>query len=185
MISSIFPFRAIAFQFLFLLIAIAIESIIYRQRMRLGYRTSVQYAASVNLLSVIIGWLIFFIVVPLLPEPLKTQFISYIFFDQFYTDPWASSIPSIVITIGFMIFFGTFALKIQGLNLLELALDQKKDDKKELPPPQDKHSRRPAQEQNIFQRAGARATTVLLANACSFSAILLVLFIRLLGQANG
>jgi hypothetical protein len=182
MISSIFPFRAIVFQFLFLLIAIAIESIIYRRRMRLGFRTSVQYAASVNLLSVVVGWLIFFIVVPLLPEPLKTQFISYIFFDQFYADPWASSIPSIVITIGFIIFFGTFALKIQGLDLLELALGKKKEDKKELPSHQDRYSKRP-QDQNIFQRAGARATTVLLANACSFSAILLVLFIRLLGQA--
>jgi hypothetical protein len=181
MTSSILPLRAIIFQFLLLLVAIAIEAIVYRQRMNLGYQASIQYAASVNLLSVVVGWVIFFIIVPLLPEPLNTQLISYIFFDQFYADPWASSIPSIVITIGFIIFFGTFLLKFEGIDLLERALG-KKDDEKPAPSTQEKPYGKP-RDRNPFRRAGARATAVLLANACSFSAILLVLLIRLVGQA--
>ena len=49
MFEPVLPLRAIAFQILCLLIAIAIEAYVLRQTLRLGYKTSVRYAASMNL----------------------------------------------------------------------------------------------------------------------------------------
>lgn len=47
--EAIFPIKAIAFQILFLMVAIVIEAGILRQRLRLGFQTSVQYALVTNL----------------------------------------------------------------------------------------------------------------------------------------
>jgi hypothetical protein len=178
---SILPLRAIAFQILFLLVAIAIEARIFRQRMNLDHKTCVRYAATVNLLSVVVGWIVFFTVEPFLPANLDAQLISYLFFDQLFQDSLSSSIPSIIIVVGFFIFFGTWLLKVEGLNLLEMILGTKKaEEKPEQLNFKFRNARNRSQKQFLFRGTGTRAATVLLANACSFSAILLLVAIRLI-----
>lgn len=172
--------RAIIFQLIFLLVAIAIEAAILCQRLELDRKTAVQYASTVNLLSVVVGWVIFFIAQPLLPLALREQVISYIFFDRFFDNPWLATTTSLVIVIGFLMFFFTFLLKLQGLELLEWVLG-KKDDKPDTRT-LDSATTQP-RKFRFFEATGTRATVVLLANACSFSAILIIMAVRWLEQS--
>lgn len=79
----VLPLRAVMFQILFLLVAIAVESFIFKKNLHLSGRNSIEYATSINLFSTIIGWLIFFFFVPLLPINLQGQLINFILFNDF------------------------------------------------------------------------------------------------------
>ena len=56
MFETVYPLRAVAFQLLFFLIAIAIESLILRRRRNIDRQTSLEYAAFMNLLTIVLGW---------------------------------------------------------------------------------------------------------------------------------
>jgi hypothetical protein len=173
---SVLPLRAIAFQCLFLLLAIAIEAAVLREVLKLPYRKSVEYAASINLLSTVVGWLIFFSFEPLFPADLKLQLINCIFFDQ-----WSSRIAPWIILAGFATFFISFLVKLSGLDLLRLLLQDKKEEKET---DQDSQAEKNRRYQNTVRaRKNARegpnqANAILVANALSYTAILLVLFLR-------
>ncbi len=176
MFSDVLPLKAIAFQSLFLLIAIALEAMVLENRLHLGRKTSVQYATSINLLSVVIGWLVFFLVEPRLPDNLHTQLIGYIFFDW---NNWSRQLTPVLIMAGFSVFFITFLIKWLGLDLLEWILGKKTVWFR----PQDRHSNQGRGERReAFQDIPIRPIAVLLANVCSFSAISLVLLVRILFQ---
>ncbi len=117
---GVLPLRAIAFQSLLLMVAIALEALVLRQRLRLGYQTSMQYAATLNLLATSLGWLLFLTLDSLLPPDLHTQIISYVLFNRFYVNYWVDKIPVLVVMAGIIAFFATFWIKLQGLNLLLL-----------------------------------------------------------------
>jgi hypothetical protein len=172
MISSVVPLRMIAFQCLFLLVAIAIEGYILQRRLQIVPRTSIEFAASVNLLSVLVGWLVFFGVEPVLPPPIQLQLISFILFGQ-----WAPGMANWIVPAGFVTFFISFFIKLQGLSQLRLLLYGPKDP--------------PAVSEGVGRFRTARdqigggqpvlsgeAATVLLANSLSHSAISLILLIR-------
>jgi len=94
MLVTVLPLRAVMFQLLFLLIAISVEAFIIQQKMILTRRVSIQYAASLNLLSTILGWLIFFFLHPLLPLDWQKQLINFILFGHFATK---SGLPLVMI----------------------------------------------------------------------------------------
>ena len=81
--GMVLPLQTYLFQALFLLVAIALEASVLQRRLYLTRRTSVEYAISINLLTTVIGWLAFFLVQNLLPQPIKDQIISYIFLIAF------------------------------------------------------------------------------------------------------
>ena len=58
--AAVLPLRAIVFQCLLLLVAIALEAKVLRRQLQLGYQPSIRYAASLNLLTVVLGWMAFF-----------------------------------------------------------------------------------------------------------------------------
>ena len=64
MVANVLPFRAIVLQCLLLTVAIAIESTILARtapnRQPLTPRQSIQYAATMNLLSTVLGWFTLF-----------------------------------------------------------------------------------------------------------------------------
>jgi hypothetical protein len=171
--SSVAPLRMIAFQCLFLLIAIAIEGYILRRELAIAPRPSIEYAASVNLLSTLVGWLVFFGIEPLIPLPLRVQLLNCIFFDQ-----WSSSMASWIIPAGFVTFFVSFFIKLQGLTQLQALLQY----------PQPKPAE-PEKTSKIFtsnrpRQGSKQASAILLANSLSYSAISFVLLFRLLAQAQ-
>jgi len=162
---------------MFLLMAIALESQVLSRQLHLDYKTSVRYAASLNLFSTSIGWLLFFGLEALLSPDLKRQLVGLIFFEQYFPNPWAPTVAPIVVLSSFVIFMGTFLLELQGLEWLERLLDKAPTRTKEL-----------AKEESIKFRGrrgqaqaplgGNRAYALLLANAWSFSGILFLLLIR-------
>jgi hypothetical protein len=170
--TDVLPLRAIVFQLLFMFMAIAIEAAVLNQRLNLGHKVSMQYAATVNLLSTVVGWMVLFAVEPWLPTEARELLIEYVFFG-------IRSIPSTVIVVGFAMFILTFALKLQGIEFLETLLE-----KSTKPVPKDfepgKFRGRKRQTDRMFNNEPNRPLAVLWANAFSFTAIITILAIRIL-----
>jgi hypothetical protein len=178
MTEPVLPLQTILLQVLFLLVAIALEARVLQRRLSLTRRTSVEYATSINLLCAVMGWLGFFLLKNLLPQPLKTQLISYIFFDRLM-EPLPEGLSLVIVSTGIIMFFSAFLIKLKGLQLLEALLQRSPEHQSSLPP--EKRRRRGLQDrldQAIIKTDPRQATTVLLANAYSHSAILLLLLLR-------
>jgi hypothetical protein len=130
MVTDVYPFRAIVLQCLLLTVSVAIESVIFQRRWRtandqpLSPRQSVQYAASLNLLTAILGWFTvftFFELADILTVDwvlsLETALLNFIFFNQY-----SAQALSVLIVIGFITFFVSFLVKQVGLWGLEWLL---------------------------------------------------------------
>jgi hypothetical protein len=167
MFASVLPLRAIAFQILFLLMAIAIESHVFAVQLTLppkqpngiSPQQSVQIAATLNLLTAIAGWFVFFSVQSLLPPLLKQQLLSFIFFDQWSAD---AAFPAILAALEWLLLSpDEWAARREASSpryrsVQGLLRDRDRDKK----PPT-----------NL-------SNTLLAANAFSYTAILAVLFAR-------
>ena len=172
--AAVLPLRAIVFQCLLLLVAIALEARVLRQQLQLGYQPSIRYAASLNLLTVVLGWIAFFSVESLLPVDLHRQLISYVLFGHFYANGVSGSLGIFIVLAGLVTFFLTFWIKVIGLEGLTWALGMP------IAP------RQTEQNTNRYRyRRSPKSTTspphilaVLQANALSFSAILVLLLLR-------
>ncbi len=179
----ILPLRAIAFQSLFLLLAISIEALVlFRLLPELDYRASARYSTSINLFSTVVGWLVFFTVQYFLPEGLRLQLISYFFFEHFFPDPLSANVTPILAVTALGIFMGVFFLEYQGLILIERMLGKRKLEGTQEAKKRIRGSYSPLEPGVIFKENN-QAYAVLVANACSFSAILFLLFIRWLERA--
>lgn len=180
MTQPVLPIQTILFQVIFLLVMIALESRVFHSRLRITRKTSVEYATSLNLLATIVGWLAFFIGQSQLPQPIRTQLISFIFFDRFLS-PAPAGLNLIVISIGITVFFAAFVIKLKGLELLQALLQSSKEPRQAKPSVE---RRRPKLSDRLYQATlrtdPNHAVIVLLANAYSHSAILVILFIRFL-----
>lgn len=180
MFFYVFPIPTILLQFVFLLVAIAVEGVILHRLLRLSRRTSIEYAASINLLTTILGWLTFFFVIPLLPQPLQGQLISYIFFDRLLTSQLPAVYTMILLT-GFTIFLASFLIKLTAVKFLQILLDHspRKNDKDLLRKPLSYRGLLERKDnQDLFPSKPNQAVAVLVANACSYSALLLLLVLR-------
>ena len=184
---GILPLRAIAFQTLLLLVAIVLEAMVLRQQLRLGYRTSMQYAATLNLLATSLGWVAFLAIEAVLPLSLRSQVISYVLFNRFYLNGWREVLPVVVVVTAIAAFFVTYWIKLQGLTWLQRLLGQQPID---IDPKPVAINRRQLYERarrgrglDEAQRGDSpRALAVLQANAASFTAILvLILLINQVG----
>lgn len=181
--SPVLPLQTYLFQSVFLLVAIALEARVFSQRLYLTRRRSIEYATSINLLATVIGWLAFFFLKNLLPQPIRSQIISYIFFDRFL-NPLPQSFYLMLASTGVVIFFSAFLIKLKGLQLLEALLERSPKEQSE--PEQESNSPRSRRRQRLSHRLEQsvartdpnQATVVLLANAYSHSAIVLLLVLR-------
>jgi hypothetical protein len=177
MFTVVLPLQMIAFQSMFLLIAIAIEAYVLQQNLRIPPLKSVQYATSINYLSAVVGWLIFLNIRSILPVDLRIELMNVIFFDR-----WSREIMVWVILGALVTFFVSFFVKLFGLRQLQLFLgDQQMDEAEE-----DRKvkygltHRKP----RGYRGSNPQANAVLLGNALSYSAISIVLFLRLLLHGN-
>lgn len=178
---GLMPLRAIAFQSMLLLVAIALESIVLRQALRLGYQTSVQYAATLNLMTTSLGWLAFLSLEPLLPLELRQQVISYILFNRFYGNGWLNRLPVVVVMAGLVAFFATYWFKLQGLSWLVRLLGRAP--MVEAPSvaitTRSRRGQPVRREKSATSNTAAYTLAVLQANALSFTAIVVLLLLRL------
>jgi hypothetical protein len=183
--EPVFPLKAVVFQILFLLVAIAIEAGILRQQLQLSYQKSIQYATTINLLAVVTGWFTFLLVEPLIGPRLQAQIMSYIFFDRLMSNSLRPQMGWIILIAGFVAFFTTLLIKLKGLELLMRLLgDWNLPDQPQPTSRRDKY-KRARLGRALAQSAPRFSTAVLRGNALSFSAILLLLLLRtyLVGMA--
>ncbi|MEQ8962449.1 MAG: hypothetical protein RLP02_31750 [Coleofasciculus sp. C2-GNP5-27] len=177
-ITIVLPLQLILFQILFLLVAIALEARVLHRRLNLTRKTSVQYATSLNLWSVVLGWLTFFVLESLLPQLLRIQIVNFILFDHPIGIQLDTPNPQLI-SIGIMIFFFSFTIKIIGLEIINKWIH---DQPEQFKMSSDVSNKRPSlfnqPKRKITKPKPNPAFAVLLANAYSYSAILLILILR-------
>lgn len=123
MVTDVLPLRAIVLQCLLLSVSIAIESyVLYRllrtaDNQQISPKQSIQYAASIDLLSAVLGWFTIFSFFNLgtsLPSgwtrDLEIALLNLLFFNQF-----SDQTLSFLIVGGFITFFASFIVKQVGL----------------------------------------------------------------------
>ncbi|MEA5618952.1 filament integrity protein fraC [Cronbergia sp. UHCC 0137] len=169
-IPRLLPIGAILFATLFLFVAIPIEAYVLHRNLKFDKKTSIFYAISMNVFSSVIGWIIFFLSEPILPVNLKSELISYIFFNSFKR----SETQTLIILIAFIIFFATFLIKFFLLKILLIFLDDRVK-KEEEPISQRKRVNNFSQ---LKLKSNSLVTTTLIANSLSYTAITVLLFVR-------
>ncbi len=182
--SLIFPLKAIIFQLLLLLIEIAIESHIFTvqfsKQLAFPPKKSVEYAISLTLLATVVGWLGFYCSFSLLKLPkIKFALINFILFNKYSLDTLVGLFFIAVLT-----FFLTLLVKFIGFSGLQAFLA---DHKVYQPDPSSKsnlssypHRRWFAfgnQMGKSFLAIATPYSTILLAHAFSYTAILVLVFI--------
>ena len=180
MFSIVLPLQAILFQALFLAIAIATEAYIFQRQWKISRRSSVEYSLALNLFSTVVGWVIFFAAQPLLTPALKKQLISYIFFNNLASTSNGSS-PSIYGEIALLVFLTFVFILISELVFFEVLRSLTKE---ESPAVQSEPRYRYTTTSSLYRRyyeskkERINSTTILVANAASGSAILLLAFLK-------
>lgn len=172
--TDVLPLRMIVYQLLFIVLAIAVEALVLQTYLGIGKKTSIQYASTANLLSTVVGWFVFFVVEPWLSPTWQQQLINYIFFDL-------TNNPPVLIGLAFLTFLGTFIVKLQSIDWLDMILGDKKPAEVQVRD-RTKFQGRKAQRQ-AFAEIPSRALAVLWANAASFTAITLIIAIRTFSES--
>lgn len=178
---GLLPLRAMAFQAMLLLVATALEAMVLRQHLRLGYQTSMQYAATINLLSTSLGWIAFLSLEAVLPTALRQQIMSYVLFNRFFSNEWLEALPVMVVMAAIGIFFATYWVKLQSLSALVAILGEAPA--LDAPALTDGSRRSSGTRRGAPSAARSRTATytvaVLQANALSFTVIVILLFLQL------
>ncbi|WP_339378702.1 filament integrity protein FraC [Calothrix sp. NIES-2100] len=172
-LPQVLPVGAVLFDLLFILMAISIEAYCFNSRLNFDKKTSIFYAISINLFSSIIGWVVFFLIEPVLPIQLKSELINFVFFNSLKF----SNTQTVVILMAFIIFFGTFIVKLFLLRIFSLVLNENIGKKSEDDPPTtDRYKWRNLNRNKLI--SNRLVSTMLIANSLSYSAITLVLLFR-------
>ncbi len=171
-IPEVFPLGIILFDVLFLLVAIPIEAYIFNIRLNFDKKSSAFYAIGVNFFSSAIGWFICFQLEPYLPERWRLELINFVFFNRL---SFSGEVYGSIIVFASIAFFITFLMKLILLKSLIFSL------REEISFPLKTQSALISRYSRRKSRAKILNTnlvlTVLIANALSYSAILVLLFI--------
>ncbi|NEQ98136.1 MAG: hypothetical protein F6K30_15695 [Cyanothece sp. SIO2G6] len=180
------PFQLILVQGLLVVVAIALEAIVLQRMLRYPPRKSVEYATSLNLFSLSIGWFFFLTLMNSVPLPtrLEQDVINLILFDR-----WSPSILAWLIVAGLMTFFGTLLIEVIGFIYLRPLRDEKQitaEDIIEDIIQQQKSSRSRSYRSPRFlmlgdSKEGDPVYVLLVANSASYSAITVILLLLRFG----
>jgi len=167
----ILPIGAIFFEILFLLTAIPVEAYVLHKWLKFDKRTSIFYAIALNVFSSVIGWVVFFIIEPILPIPIKAELINYVFFNKL-KDP---SISTMIVLLSFAIFIATFLAKFLLMKILIIFMNESE----KTPQSEITSSQQRASYMNIIKLQNTNLiTAILIANSLSYSFITFIILIR-------
>lgn len=170
MFPPVLPLRALLSQMLILWLAIAIESWFFQQLLDLKPRISVEYAATINLFSTCIGWLLFFAWFPFSSLEERELLIRFIFLGQ-----W-NPISLALIVLSLVIFFVSLLGKWQALALLyflQYGPQQKRPISIQVP-----KATTLLRGRVKFPQVSRQVGAILIAHTCSHFIILLVLYLE-------
>jgi len=173
----IFPIGAIFFETLFLLAAIPIEASVLNKWLKFDKKTSIFYAITINVFSSVIGWIMFFMIEPMLPIAIKSELMNYVFFNNLKD----TSISSLIVLLSFTIFLATFIVKFLIMKMLIIVMDEggKKTETDIIS----------SQQRAIYMNIAKLQNTnlviaILIANSLSYTAITIMLLIRSFDSAK-
>ncbi len=169
-VSPVFPLGAILFNFLFFTLTIPIEAYVLTNRLKFDKRTSIFYSIAINLFSGAIGWFVFFVTEPILPIEIKSEIVSYFFFNQ----PVNNTSWLVIMMTAFIIFFSTFLIKFFLLKMALMSLREPGQNKPEAQIIGRKTSRRLGR---MKLQNTSLLTTILIGNSLSYSAITIIIVI--------
>lgn len=177
MLFEVFPLGIILFDFLFLLVAIPIEAYILNIRLNFDKKSSVFYATCVNFFSSAIGWFICFLLEPSLPETWRLELINFVFFNRLSL---SGEVYGSIVFFASIAFFTTFIMKLIILKLLIFSMRESGPSLlKTQPSLMRRYSRRNSRAKIINTNL---VLTVLIANALSYSAILVIILVVIVRQ---
>ncbi|MEY2976108.1 MAG: filament integrity protein FraC [Prochlorotrichaceae cyanobacterium] len=168
----VLPLRAIVLQGLMLLVTIAIEAQVMENKLGLSPRGSVQFSTLLNLVSTVGGWCLFLAVENLLPETGRLELINYIFFDDLSNFSRADFIY-LGLPLVLSLYILTFILESQILNLLMFSLASQP--KLQYQSNQVQYDRQRRYKSSWTDRF--RMNTLLIANAYSYTAVVILLLV--------
>jgi hypothetical protein len=105
--------KVILIRLLRLLVCITVEAWILKRGLAISPRTSVEYAAAINLLANSVSWLIFFTIEPITPNFLREQILSNLAFG-------VDDLSLIVLGLSILNFLLFLVIKWQGLELVRV-----------------------------------------------------------------
>jgi hypothetical protein len=165
MITSIVPLKAILFQTLFLLVAIAVESSFLYEFLKYPRKTSLDYAIAMNLFATSISWMLFFALLPLIHESIQTELMDFIFLNQL-SNPFQILITFLILVV----FMSGLSLKFLMFIILQ------KLEKLSLEPTTDLYEKsKPIFKKKLKPKIKNRV--IIWGHSCSHAIILLILAI--------
>ncbi|MEM9220162.1 MAG: filament integrity protein FraC [Cyanobacteria bacterium P01_F01_bin.150] len=177
------PFRLIATQSLLIVVAIALESIMLRRFLQYPPRKSVEYSTSLNLFSLVVGWFFFLNVVSSfpLPAPIFEDLLNLILYDE-----WSSSTLAGAVTIGLITFFATFFVEFIGFTSLQKLREEEEELEKQVGRTRKRPRYGQMRARGLFSMGDQTSSdplyALLLANAASYSAIVVILLLLHFGS---
>lgn len=171
----VIPLKVVTTQALLLIVAIAIEAFVIQQQMQFSPRKSMEYSASLNLLSTVIGWLSFFALLGpfFLTDAMKLDVLNFFFFQR-----WGNNVFNWIIFLGVATFFGTVAMETLGFTLLQRALNEYQPLSEETPKnPKRSAMRTTLQPKKLMSEISGRSDVlyaILLGNALSYIVIVVL-----------
>ncbi|MEC4983569.1 MAG: hypothetical protein SAJ37_07545 [Oscillatoria sp. PMC 1068.18] len=182
MLSLTLPLPTILMQSVLLLVTIAIEALVLRNKLNLTRKTSIEYSLSINLYSTVIGWLIFFLLPFSENKFLELNFVSFVYFNNFYIKPaeiW--SIYQTILLSCVIFFFLICVIELKLLDILEALLQTSEEHKKD-----PKASGKPVVLKKritvaLLKTEPSKVSAIIMANGFSYTMILAILFLLQIG----
>lgn len=171
------PLRLMVTQSLLIVVAIALESIILRRFLQYPPRKSVEYATSINLFSLVVGWFFFLNLVSNFPLPatIVEELMNLILYDK-----WSSSTLAVTIIVALITFFVTFFIEFIGFTSLQKLRNEEEGLERQIDRTRKKPKYGKSQARGLFSLGETSADplyALLLANAASYTAIVAILLL--------
>jgi hypothetical protein len=111
----------IVWQSLFLLIATTWDSFLFYRQLRVGRIVAIEYARNLNLFTIVVGWIVFFLVVPFLSPTVELELVSVLFFSRSFEIKTGEVEANLIIV--FLVIIGTTTIiKFAGMRILQQLL---------------------------------------------------------------
>ncbi|MGB3613043.1 MAG: filament integrity protein FraC [Elainellaceae cyanobacterium] len=175
MTTYLIPLKVISTQALLLLFVIAIESVVLRRRLKFSPRKSVEFAMSLNLLSLVMGWLLFFSGLAIIENGPHLETVERSLIDLFFLNGRLPNAFTWIVMAGFGTFVFTVIVEMLGFVQLEELRGERKQIEVRY------GNRKPRfpmgyRREKASERSEAKPMgTILIANATSYSLMLIVL----------
>jgi hypothetical protein len=112
---------AIFWQSLFLLIATTWDTFLFYRQLRVSRRIAIEYARTLNLFTLVLSWIFFFLVSPFLSQATELKVISLLFFSRPFNMP-AGELQVSFLWYFLVIVVVTTVIKFIGMRILQSLL---------------------------------------------------------------